>query len=70
MVKKLRDADAVLAFGKTVGQGGLVLEVSEQTFHRWRNEYGARNAGSINLAESSACFCWCDVRAEGVRRQW
>ncbi len=37
IIKKLREADTMLAVGKTIGQ---VLEVSEQTFHRWRNQYG------------------------------
>jgi putative transposase len=40
IVKKLRESDAMLASGKTIGQVCQVLEVSEQTFHRWRNQYG------------------------------
>jgi putative transposase len=45
IVKKLRDADAMLAAGKTIGQVCQALEVSEQTFHRWRNQYGGMKAG-------------------------
>jgi len=45
IVKKLRDADAMLASGKTIGQVCQALEVSEQTFHRWRNQYGGMKAG-------------------------
>ena len=45
IVKKLRDADAILASGKTIGQVCQALEVSEQTFHRWRNQYGGMKAG-------------------------
>ncbi|MBX3355431.1 MAG: transposase [Phycisphaeraceae bacterium] len=37
---KLREADAMLAAGKTIGQVVQSLGVSEQTFHRWRNQYG------------------------------
>ena len=37
IIKKLREADTMLAVGKTIGQ---VLEISEPTFHRWRNQYG------------------------------
>ena len=37
IIKKLREADAMLAAGKTIGQVCQVLEVSEPTFHRWRN---------------------------------
>lgn len=45
IVKKLRDADAMLASGKSIGQVCQALEVSEQTFHRWRNQYGGMKAG-------------------------
>jgi transposase-like protein len=45
IVKKLRDADAMLASGKTISQVCQALEVSEQTFHRWRNQYGGIKAG-------------------------
>ena len=45
IIKKLRDADAMLASGKTIGQVCQILEVSEQTFHRWRNQYGGMKAG-------------------------
>jgi putative transposase len=40
IIQKLREADAMLAAGKTVGQVCQALEVSEQTFNRWRNQYG------------------------------
>jgi len=44
IIKKLRDADAMLAAGKTIGQACQALEISEQTFHRWRNQYGGMKA--------------------------
>ena len=44
IIKKLREADAMLAGGKTIGQVCQALEVSEQTFHRWRNQYGGMKA--------------------------
>ena len=47
IIKKLREADAMLAIGKTIGQVVQVLEVSEQTFHRWRNQYGGMKAEEI-----------------------
>jgi transposase-like protein len=40
IIQKLREADAMLAAGKTLGQVIQALEVCEQTFHRWRNQYG------------------------------
>ena len=44
IIKKLREADALLASGKTIGQVCQTLEISEQTFHRWRNQYGGMKA--------------------------
>ena len=45
IIKKLRDAEAMLASGKTIGQVCQALEVSESTFDRWRNQYGGMKAG-------------------------
>ena len=45
IINKLRDADAMLGAGKTIGQVVQHLGVSEQTFHRWRNQYGGMKAG-------------------------
>ena len=45
IIKKLREADAMISAGKTLGQVCQALEVSEQTFHRWRNQYGGMKAG-------------------------
>jgi len=44
IVRKLQEADAMLAVGKALGQVCQTLEVSEQTFHRWRNQYGGMKA--------------------------
>ncbi len=40
VVKKLRDADAMLAAGKSIGEVLQMLEVSEATLSRWRSQYG------------------------------
>ena len=44
IIRKLREAEAMLAVGKTMGQVVQALEVSEQTYHRWRNQYGGMKA--------------------------
>jgi transposase-like protein len=44
IIRKLREADAMLAAGQTIGQVAQALEISEQTFHRWRNQYGGMKA--------------------------
>ena len=40
IVKKLRDAEVMLNHGKSMEEVLKVMEVSEATFHRWRNQYG------------------------------
>ena len=40
IVKKLRDADAMLSAGKDQAAVLLALEVSESTLDRWRKQYG------------------------------
>ncbi|AMV31261.1 Transposase [Pirellula sp. SH-Sr6A] len=40
IVKKLRDSDAMLAAGKSVGEVLQALEISEPTLSRWRSQYG------------------------------
>ena len=44
IIKKLREADAMLSADKTIGQVCQTLEVSEQTYHRWRAQYGGMKA--------------------------
>ena len=40
IVKKLRDADAMLNAGKDEASVLQALEISETTYQRWRNQYG------------------------------
>ena len=40
IVKKLRDAEVMLNNGKSMEEVLKVMEVSEATFNRWRNQYG------------------------------
>lgn len=44
IIAKLREADAMLGTGASIGQVCQKLEVSEPTFHRWRNQYGGMKA--------------------------
>ena len=40
IISKLREAEVALAQGETVGQICRRLGVSEQSYYRWRKEYG------------------------------
>ena len=40
IIGKLREAEVLLSQGQTVGAVSRKLEVTEQTYYRWRKEYG------------------------------
>ena len=40
IIGKLREAEVALAQGQTTGQVCRTLGIAEQTFYRWRREYG------------------------------
>ncbi len=40
IILKLREAEVLLSQGKTVQQTARALEISEQTYYRWRKDYG------------------------------
>ncbi len=44
IIRKLREAERMLAEGQEVPEVAKALEVSEQTFHRWRAQYGGMKA--------------------------
>jgi len=42
IISKLREAEVLLSQGQTVTQASKQLSVSEQTYYRWRKEYGGQ----------------------------
>lgn len=40
IISELREAEVLLAQGKKVPEVGRILGVTEQTYFRWRKEYG------------------------------
>ncbi len=44
IIRKLREADRMLGEGKELAEVARHLEVSEQTYHRWRNQFGGMKA--------------------------
>jgi transposase-like protein len=44
IIRKLREAERMLGEGKTIPEAAKELQVSEQTYHRWRNQYGGMKA--------------------------
>ena len=47
VIRKLREAERLLAEGKTTAEVARALEVSENTYHRWRNQYGGMKADDV-----------------------
>lgn len=44
VIAKLREAERMLGEGEGIPEVAKALEVSENTFHRWRNQYGGMKA--------------------------
>jgi putative transposase len=44
IIRKLREGDRLLNEGADVAGVARHLEISEQTYHRWRNQYGGMKA--------------------------
>jgi transposase-like protein len=51
IVRKLRQAEAKLAAGATVREVARELGISEATFHRWKNRYGAMSTSEAKRLE-------------------
>src|SRR4051812_42887506 len=47
VVRKLREADPLLAEGKNVEEVARHLQISEQTYHRWRAQFGGMKADDV-----------------------
>ena len=47
VIRKLREADRLLGEGKAIPEVAKALEVSEATYHRWRNQYGGMKADEV-----------------------
>ena len=40
IINKLREAEVHLSQGSSIGEASRKIEVTEQTYYRWRREYG------------------------------
>ncbi len=47
IIAQLREADGMLSSGQTIGQVCQKLAISEQTYHRWRNQFGGMKADAM-----------------------
>ena len=49
IVRKLAEAEKLLNQGNDVAEVCRQLEITESTFHRWRNQYGGMKANDAKL---------------------
>ena len=47
VIRKLREADKMLAEGRELPEVCKALEVSEATYHRWRAQFGGMKADDV-----------------------
>ena len=52
VLKKLSDAETMLSAGKSVAEVIQGLEISEQTYYRWKNQYGGMKAEEAKRLKS------------------
>ena len=52
-MRKLREVERLLGEGQTIAEAAKQVEISEQTYHRWRNQYGGMKADDAN-----GCASW------------
>ena len=47
IINKLREAEVLLSQGLTVGEASRKLGITEQTYYRWRREYGGLKVSQV-----------------------
>ncbi len=47
IINKLREAEVLLIQGFTVGEAARKIGVTEQTYYRWRREYGGMRIDEV-----------------------
>jgi putative transposase len=77
IIRKLREADRLLAEGHEIPEVAKQLEISEATYHRWRAQYGGLKADDVKRlkeleAENAGCSGSWPTRSSRSRpsRSW
>ena len=76
IIRKLREADRLLAEGGDVADVARHLQVSEQTYHRWRSQFGCMKHDAKRLKDlervNARYFSsrWGDVLHSPTRSTW
>ena len=76
IIRALREAEVGLANGKTVGMVSRELGISEQTYYRWRQEFGgmkvdqARRFKELEVKSRVVCKSERKLLDASVRLPW
>ena len=68
IISMLREAEVAMAQGQSVGQACRTLGVSEQSYYRWRKEYGglrtdqAKRLKDLEKEGAVTVTGWCQLR--------
>ena len=54
VINKLREAEVAISGGSTVAEVSRQIGVTEQTFYRWRNEYGGLRIDQVKRLKQLA----------------
>jgi len=52
IISKLREVEVLLSQGSTIGQASRKIGVTEQTYYRWRKEYGGMRVDQAKRLKS------------------
>ena len=64
IINKLREAEVVISAGSTVAETVRRIGVSEQTFYRWKAEYGGLRVDQARRLKQ------LETETAGSRRRW
>ena len=48
IISKLREAEVLISQGKTAAEASRVIGISEQSYYRWRKEYGGVSTEQVH----------------------
>jgi putative transposase len=58
VIRKLADGEKLLGEGKSIDEVARHLEITESTWHRWRNQHGGMKADDAKKLERENVALW------------